>query len=350
MSDKKVSIGHVDLGKGLPCLLVAEIGLNHNGSLSLAHQLIDVAAESGASMVKFQKRSPKDLATAEFLKAPFAKAPLFGRTQEEVRRRLEFSQPQMKELAEHAKELNLLFSFTAFDLPSLKVATDLRLPVLKIASHSMTNGPLLNAMAATKLPIIASTGGVTWDELDKAVATLKSSPLILLHCASAYPCPDNLVFLDTITELQKRFGCPVGYSGHEAGIDLSIAAATLGAVLIERHFTINRAMVGLDHGISLEPLEFSAMASSIRRIEKARGVSSGILPEELPSRLNYHVAIRVNRAVQPGEVLRETDLICKQPLRDDKLFFTGLEIGKVIGEKLKVALAPEDAIPRSAVE
>jgi sialic acid synthase len=350
MESERVTIGNVEIGDGLPCFLVAEIGLNHNGSMTLAHQHIDAAALAGASMVKFQKRSPVDLATASFIDAPFPKCPLFGRTQREVRNRLELSREQLSELRSHAGELGMLFSMSVFDMASVEVAVELNLPVLKIASHSITNGPLLQAAVETEIPIVASMGAATLEERDKAFEVLQDSPLVILHCVSAYPCPDSLVKLDTITELRRRYKRVIGYSGHESGVDVSVAAALLGAALIERHFTLSRSMVGLDHGMSVEPSEFAEMAHRIRRIEKVRGIVDGIAYEELSARHNYHVAVCSRRRIMKGELISVSDLVCKQPLGEDGVFFTGLELESVIGKRAVRELEADEAISRMAIE
>ncbi|WP_320172168.1 N-acetylneuraminate synthase family protein [Maridesulfovibrio sp.] len=296
----RVDIGKIDIGEGLPTLMIAEIGLNHNGSAELAHRLIDEAALSGANVVKFQKRSPADLATAEFIDQPFLKCPLFGRTQREVRERLELSEAELAELKKHADSLGLSFCVSAFDLPSLELVIRLG-AILKIASHSITNGPLLERVAESGVPVIMSTGGATEEEIERAVRILENNPLILLHCVSAYPTPDQLVCLDTVPYLKEKYGLPVGFSGHEKGIELSVAAATLGACVIERHFTLNRSMMGLDHGISLEPQEFAQMVQNIRRVESARGISKAISPAEHAARLNYHVAVCTNGEIKKAK-------------------------------------------------
>jgi len=346
---RRIAIGHVDVGDGLPCFLIAEIGLNHNGSVDLAHRLIDAAALSGAAMVKFQKRSPEDLAEASFLDSAFPKCPLFGRTQREVRARLELSPEALRELRDHAHELGLVFSMSAFDLPSLEVALGLDVPVLKIASHSMTNAPLLAAAARSGVPIVASMGGTSWEERDTAVEIIGTERVCLLHCVSAYPCPDSLVKLDTIAELRRRYGVPVGYSGHEEGVDVTVAAAVLGAAVIERHLTLDRSMVGLDHAASLEPREFGELARRIRRLEKARGVAGGVAAEEMGSRSSYHVAVRALTALPAGHVLREEDLVCKQPLGENGAFFSGLELDAVVGRRLTHGVSADEAVPRTAV-
>ena len=343
------NIGNVEIGDERPCFLVAEIGLNHNGSMVLARRLIEVAALSGAAMVKFQKRNIDELAVSAFLDAPFPKCPSFGRTQREVRTRLEFDGDQMLELADYARQWGLLFSMSVFDVASLQIAVRMMLPVIKLASHSITNGPLLEAVAATKSPVILSLGASTWEERDKAVALLSNSPLCLLHCVSAYPCPDTCVKLDTLAEIKTRYGRVVGYSGHETGIELSLAAAALGAAVIERHFTLTRSMMGLDHGASLEPAEFAELARQVRRLDKARGTVSGILPEEMASRQNYHGALRVKESVRKGMVIRRELLVCKQPLGPPGEYFTGLEMDVVLGRSLAVDLAAEAAIPRTAL-
>lgn len=343
------SIGNVDLGEGLPALVIAEIGLNHNGSLTLAHKLVDAAALAGASLVKFQKRSPADLATAQFLDAPFPKCPLFGRSQREVRARLELAPAALRELRDHARELGLLFSMSAFDLPSLEAAVALEVPVLKLASHSMTHAPLLEAAAGLGLPIIASMGGCTWEERDRAVAVLSRAPLAVLHCVSAYPCPDALVKLDTIGELRRRYRREVGYSGHEAGIDVTVAATVLGASIVERHLTLNRAMVGLDHGVSLEPAEFAEMVLRIRRLERVRGVAERPAAEEAPSRQSYHVAVCTRHAIAASEVLLASDLVLKQPRGREDLFFGGFELDAVAGKRALRALPADEPVPREAV-
>ena len=339
-------IGPMDIGTGLPALLIAEIGLNHNGSLALAQEHIRAAALSGANMVKFQKRTPDALATAPFLDATFHKCPQFGRTQRQVRDRLELDLDQMRQLKEQAEDLGLLFTTSAFDLPSLEFALKLGVDVLKIASHSITNGPLLEAMANTRLPLIVSVGGAAPHEIEKALSILEGSPVVLMHCVSAYPTPENLVYLDTIAELSTRYNKHVGFSGHEDGIEACVAAVTLGAKLIERHFTLNRNMVGLDHRVSLEPDQFGEMARMIRRIERMRGVKPGILPQEHAARLNYHVAVVADQDLEAGTKIEAEMLTAKQPLEDPEVYFTGLEFDAVIGKTLKQAVSRDTRIKR----
>ncbi len=342
-------IGHMDIGDGLPALLIAEIGLNHNGSLQLAQEHIDAAALSGANMVKFQKRCPEALATAPFLDAHFHKCPQFARTQRQVRERLELDLDEMALLKDQDTDLGLLFTTSVFDIPSLEFAQELDVDVLKVASHSITNGLLLEALATSGLPLIVSVGGAAPEEITKALEILQNNNLVLMHCVSAYPTPENLVYLDTVAELAKRYDKHVGFSGHEDGIEACVAAVTLGAKLIERHFTLSRTMVGLDHRVSLEPDEFSEMARMIRRIERMRGVKPGILPQEHAARLNYHVAVVTATDIPADTKITAEMLTTKQPLEDPRVYFTGLEWRDLIGKTLREGLTADGRIRRDQV-
>mgnify|MGYP005631950157 CR=1 FL=1 len=341
--------GSIQFGEGLPTHFIAEIGLNHNGSFELAKGMILEAAKAGATMVKFQKRSPEDLATAEFLDAPFDKCPLFGSTQREVRERLELTLDDYRELEQYSHSLGLMFSSSVFDLQSFEFIKKLSNPIIKIASHSVTNGPLISEIGKSGLPIICSLGGGSQDEIDIVYKTLKNNPLILLHCVSAYPTPDDLVKLDTIPYLKERYNVPVGFSSHEVGIDISIAATVMGACVVERHFSYNRSMVGLDHGISLEPDEFSEMVSKIRRLEKTRGIKTELLPAEHAARNNYHVGLYAKKTIKKGEIINMDDIVCMQPLTSSEKYFTGLEVQSVVGKASKVDIQPAQQISRENI-
>ncbi len=350
MRNRQIRLKNIQVGDGHPCSLVAEIGLNHNGEVATAHELIEAAAKSGANLVKFQKRSPADLATEAFLDAPFAKCPQLGQTQREVRTRLELSLGEFKDLRSHSEELGLTFSISVFDLPSLETALELDVEILKLASHSITNSRLLREAASTGIPLVVSMGAASWQERDKAFEMLEKSPLVLLHCISSYPCPDEVIKLDTMTELSQRYGQLVGYSGHETGTDISLAASVLGACMVERHFTLDRSMVGLDHALSLEPDEFADLERRIRRLERARGITDGIAEEEMAARQNYHVAVCASRLIQPGEIILASDLVCKQPLGEPGFSFSGLELDHVIGKRPLQTLSPDEPIPRTAIQ
>jgi len=171
-----------------------------------------------------------------------------------------------------------------------------------------------------------------------------------MHCVSSYPTQDALAKLDTIGYLRERYGLPVGYSSHEVGIDLSIAASVLGACIIERHFTLDRAMIGLDQSISLEPSEFSEMATKVRRLFGARGVRENLQDAETAAKYAYHVAICAAVPIKKGQVIDESMLACKQPLSDPSNYFSGLEIDLLLGKVSGRDFGIDDAIPRSAIE
>lgn len=340
--------GQIQIGDGLPPYLIAEIGLNHNGSEELAFDMIRAAAHSGASFVKLQKRSPEKLASTAFLDAPFFKCPQLGVTQREVRERLELPLKTYIRLREYAESLGLGFFASAFDLESVDFLVEAGVNIVKVASHSLTNGPLLRKIAELKLPTIASLGGCTLYEQDLAIEILQGCPLILMHCVSSYPTPDGLAKLDTIGYLRERYGLPVGYSSHEVGIELSVASSVLGACMIERHFTLNRAMVGLDQPISLEPAEFAEMATKVRRLFAARGVKKTVDDAEKAAKLGYHVAIRAAVPIKKGQLVDEGMIVCKQPLKDPAVYFSGLETDLVVGNICNTDVDVDDAIPRSA--
>lgn len=350
MTNKIFSIGNIDMGEGLPCHLIAEIGLNHNGSVDLAKKMIDAAVLSGSSVVKFQKREPSALATAAFLDAPFPKCPAFGRTQRDVREKLELGLDEYIELKRYAESLGQIFCSSVFDLVSLEFLQKVDIDLIKIASHSLTNAPLLEAIADTGKPVMLSLGGTTWQERDKAVEILKDNQLMLFHCVSAYPTPDSQVKLDTIQAIKDRYGLPVGFSGHETGTALSFAAAALGACAIERHFTLNRAMVGLDHTISLLPDEFASLAMDLKRLHQARGVAEPLQAGEFAARNNYHVSICSSRALKKGQTISDGDIVCKQPLTDAADFFTGMEVDAILGRTMVEDLPADTPIPRAQVK
>jgi len=339
----------VEVGDGLPTHLISEIGLNHNGSLDLAKEMILQSALSGASMVKFQKRFPSTLAVSEFLDEEFPKAPVFGSTQREVRDNLELSFEEYRILKDYSESLGLIFFATAFDLDSLQFLLDLKVPLLKIASHSVTNGELLDAIAKTGLPVIVSFGATTELERDYAVKKLANNPLIIMHCVSSYPTSDDIVNIDTIAYYRDKYKVPIGFSSHETGVDISIAASLLGACIIERHFTLNRAMIGLDHGISLEPAEFAEMALKISRLTKIRGISKDLNSNELSTKNKYHVAVCSTHELPQGHIITRNDLVCKQPLLSSEKYFTGTQIDDVVGKRVLKKIQSDVQIPRSSV-
>ncbi|PFG32005.1 N-acetylneuraminate synthase family protein [Paramicrobacterium agarici] len=265
-----VQIGSHRIGMGEPVYVIAEIGLNHNGDIGLAKQLIDVAASAGAQAVKFQKRTP-EIATPEHMKDVPRETPWGTMSYLDYRRRVEFGRVEYAQIAAHAAERGLDWFASPWDVPSVAFLYELDVPAFKVASASVTDLELLEAIAETRKPVIPSTGMSTLDEIDMAVATLGTEKLVILHATSTYPMPPEEANLRVIGELQQRYPAPVGYSGHERGLQISLAAVTLGAVAVERHITLDRTMWGSDHAASLEPLGFEHLVRDIRVIEQAMG-------------------------------------------------------------------------------
>jgi N-acetylneuraminate synthase len=266
-----VRLGRHEIGTGRPVYVIAEIGLNHNGDVELAKQLIDVAARAGCQAVKFQKRTP-ELATPEHMKDVPRETPWGTMSYLDYRRRVEFGSEEYLEVARHADLAGLDWFASPWDEPSVAFLEEHGTAAYKVASASVTDLPLLRAIAATGKPVILSTGMSTIEEIDEAVATLGTERLVMLHATSSYPMPTEEANLRTIDTLRARYaGVPIGYSGHERGLQISLAAVALGAVAVERHITLDRAMWGSDHAASLEPQGIEHLVRDIRIIEEAMG-------------------------------------------------------------------------------
>ncbi len=270
MSTPTVTVGDHTIGAGHPCYVIAEIGINHNGELENAKKLIDVAAEAGCQAVKFQKRTP-DISTPENQKNVQRETPWGVMTYLEYKHRIEFGDAEYKEIAAYSAKKGLDWFASPWDVPSVEFLEDHGVTVHKVASASITDIPLLEALRDTGKPIILSTGMSTLDEIDKAVEVVGTDKLVLMHATSTYPLDPKEANLLMINTLRERFGVPVGYSGHETGLQVSLAAVALRADALERHITLDRAMWGTDHGASLEPGGLSRLIRDVRVIEEALG-------------------------------------------------------------------------------
>lgn len=266
----ELSIDGRRVGPGEPVYVIAEIGINHNGDVEIAKQLIDVAAEAGCDAVKFQKRTPEICVPME-QRAKIRQTPWGEMTYMEYKERTEFWDAEYAEIAEHAELRGVQWFASPWDVPSVDFLEKFDVPVHKIASASLTDEALVEALAATGKPLIVSTGMSTMDEIDRAMHLLRDSEVLLLHTTSTYPCPPEESNLRTINTLAERFDCPVGYSGHERGLQISLAAVALGAVAVERHITLDRTMWGSDHAASVEPQGLRHLVRDIRILETALG-------------------------------------------------------------------------------
>jgi N-acetylneuraminate synthase len=276
-----VEIAGRTVGETNPCYVVAEIGINHNGDVSVAKRLIDVAVAAGCSAVKFQKRTVDVVYTGAEL-ARLRESP-FGTTNGELKRALEFGKEQYGEIDAHCKKSGIVWFASPWDEASVDFLEEFDVPCHKIASASLTDDHLLRHVRATKKPVILSTGMSTMAQVDHAVEVLGREDLVVLHATSTYPASYDELNLKVIPVLAKRFGVPVGYSGHETGIASSVAAVVLGASMVERHLTLDRAMWGSDQAASLEPNGMQRLLRDIRLIETSLGDGNKrLLDREVP--------------------------------------------------------------------
>jgi len=314
------------------CYVIAEAGLNHNGSLETAKSLIDLASIAGANAVKFQKRTVEKLAIKSVLDAEDKRFPEFGSTYREIREYLEFNFEQYKILKSYSESKGLDFMVTAFDEEALDFLDSLGVENIKLASHSLTNIKLLTYVSKKRKNIFLSTGMSDMEEIDLAVSILNNnkSKLNILHCVSAYPTPPEHCNLEMINILKKRYTLPTGYSGHELGYLPSLFAVLMGAEIIERHFTLDTKMIGFDHKISLGPDQLIAMIENIRSIPSIVGDGTKeILVNEKITRDKYHVSIVSANYIPKDTIITDQMIVYKNP-------GTGIPAklsSKVIGKK-----------------
>jgi len=278
-----IEIGGRRVGGDEPCVVVAEIGINHNGDLGLAQELVAAAAAAGCDAVKFQKRTVDVVYSAEELDRP-RESP-FGATNGDLKRGLEFGAVEFDVLAEQCRALGMLWFVSCWDEGSVDFMERYDPPCYKIASASLTDDDLLRHHRTYGRPIILSTGMSSLDEIDHAVEVLGRDDLVLAHATSTYPSQTEELNLRAITTLRDRYGVPVGYSGHEVGLAASVAARVLGACVIERHITLDRAMWGSDQAASVEPSGFARLVKDVRAVESALGDGVKVVYEsEVPIR------------------------------------------------------------------
>ena len=277
----EVRLGKRFVGDGHPCFVLAEIGINHNGDTEIAQKLIDIAASAGCEAVKFQKRTVDVVYTSEELARP-RESP-FGETNGDLTRRVEFGQAEYEQIDAYCRYKAMAWTASCWDEASVDFIDQFDPPFYKIASASLTDDALLRHTRGKGRPIVLSTGMSTVDQIDHAVEVLGTEDLVLLHSCSTYPAQYDELNLRVIPTLRERYGVPIGYSGHETGIASSVAAATLGACVVERHITLDRSLWGSDHAASLEPNGIMRVIRDIRLVETALGDGvKKVLPSEIP--------------------------------------------------------------------
>jgi N-acetylneuraminate synthase/N,N'-diacetyllegionaminate synthase len=312
------AIGAREIGPPHPCYVIAEAGVNHNGDVSLAHSLVDAAAETGADAVKFQTFDPGRLVSERAPKAEYQKQTTgTAESQKTMLEALVLSRPAHRELAAHARERGLQFLSSPFDEESADFLMELDLPAFKIPSGEVTNLPLLRHIARFGRPLLVSTGMCEMAEVSEAMDAIRIAgdpPVALLHCVSNYPADPRSANLRAMPSLAAAFGVPVGWSDHTMGIDIALAAVALDACVLEKHLTVSRSLPGPDHRASLEPQEFARLVRGVRAVELARG--DGIKrpqDEELGTREVARKSLHWTRALAKGHCVDLTDLICLRP-------------------------------------
>jgi N,N'-diacetyllegionaminate synthase len=329
-------------------LIIAEAGVNHNGSLDLAKNLVDAASQAGADVVKFQTFKAVSLVTENATKATYQMEKTTAKeSQFTMLKRLELSFEMHQDILTFCKKKKIRFASTGFDLKSIDFLVDLGLDFLKIPSGEITNLPHLRHVGAKNLPIILSTGMATLKEVEEALKILEGSganrnQITVLHCNTEYPTPMEDVNLRAMLTVKEELGVNIGYSDHTLGIEVPIAAVAMGATVIEKHFTLDRKMEGPDHAASLEPNELKEMVMGIRNIEKALG--DGVKRPSASEEKNIPIArksIVASRSIEKGELLSVDNLAVKRPgtgispMRWNEIINLKAEISYVVDQQIE---------------
>lgn len=314
----QIEIANKRIGEGAPVFIIAEAGVNHNGDLSIAKRLIDVAVDAGADAVKFQTFKAESLVTPEAPKAEYqTRTTSVAESQLEMLRKLELSAPDHRELASYCRERGILFLSTPFDEESADFLDTLPVPAFKISSGDLTNTPLLEHVARKNKPLILSTGMANLSEVRDAVKTVKEAGcdgIVLLHCVTDYPADPADVNLRAMQMLRDTFGVPAGFSDHTEGIEVALAATALGAAVIEKHFTLDRTMPGPDHRASLEPEELRAFVRGIRAVESSLGTGEKVpTPREIETAKVARRSIVAAQEIPAHTVIERSMIALKRP-------------------------------------
>jgi len=313
-----ISIGNRKIGQHQPSFLIAEAGVNHNGEIGLAKELIDAARSAGADAVKFQTFSTDDLVVKGTEKADYQKrSTKKNESQYDMLLRLEFSAAEFKELSDYARKKGILFLSTPFDPASVDLLDNLNVPAYKISSGDLTNIPLLEKIASKNKPVILSTGMASLGEIEDSVSFLRKNNVqdfILLHCTTQYPTDIRAVNLKNMNTLRCAFNCPVGFSDHTEGLTAAITAVALGACIIEKHFTLDKSLPGPDHEASVEPDSFRLLVDTIRDVETILGSETRhVSAEEQEIQRIARKSLIAIADLRKGEKFSQKSLAVKRP-------------------------------------
>lgn len=326
-------------------IIIAEAGVNHNGDVNMAKRLIDAAFDAGADYVKFQTWITDELVDIDAPKAQYQLENDQGTSQYEMLRKLELSFDDFRELKKYSEKIGVKFLSTPDDYKSLDfLADELQLPILKVGSGEITNIPFLRRIGAKKKDVILSTGMATLDEVQTAYDTLQKSgakSVALLHCTSNYPAPYNSVNLKAMLTLKKCFNTVVGYSDHTLGNEISIAAVALGAMIIEKHFTLDKKLPGPDHIASIDTIELRQLVIQIRNVETGLSGEGIKRPHasEIETKIVVSKGIYMCRDVTQGEVIDDSMLVFKRPATSINASMYEQVIGKKLNKSLKKNMA-----------
>jgi sialic acid synthase len=314
---RQLTINGVSVNDAGACYVIAEIGHNHQGDLKRCKELFRAAHEAGANAVKLQKRDNRSLYTREMYNKPYDNENSFGATYGEHREALEFGRAEYQELQRYARELGITFFATAFDVPSADFLAELDMPAYKIASGDLRNIPLLQHVAGFGKPVIVSTGGATVEDVERACAAVMpiNPHLCILQCTAGYPAAFEELDLRVITTYRELFpDAVIGLSGHDNGIAMAPVAYVLGARVVEKHFTLNRAAKGTDHSFSLEPVGLRKLVRDLQRVRVALGDGEKkVYPSEEGPIVKMSKKLVAARDLPTGHVLRPEDVALKSP-------------------------------------
>lgn len=341
----EIRIGKRAIGDGHPCLLTAEVGINHNGDMELAHKCIDAAADAGADAVKFQNYRTEDFLSDRSLTYEYvSQGKKVVESQWEMFKRCELRPEAFAALREHCDRRGVIFFSTPTGEAGVEELVRIGAPLLKNGSDYLVHLPLIRAMARTGLPTVLSTGMATAEEIEDAVRAYREAggrDLVLLHCTSSYPTPVQDVNLRKIAELRRRFECLAGLSDHSEGVVAAIGAVALGACMIEKHFTLDKTFPGPDHRFSSDPAEFRLLTHSVRTLEAQLGTEKiGPTPSEAEGRMNYRLSCVAVRNLPAGHRLQMDDIAYRRP-------GTGIppkNVERLVGRPLARAVAAGQSI------
>jgi sialic acid synthase len=349
-SGRQLTIDGREISDDSHCFVIAEIGHNHQGSLKQAVELFEKAAECGVDAVKLQKRDNRSLYTTEAFDRPYEHENSFGATYGEHREALEFGLVEYATLQKKAKDLGLVFMATAFDVPSADFLAELDMPAYKIASADLCNTPLLRHVAAIGKPMIVSTGGHRLEDVERAYEAVApiNSQIAFLQCTASYPPAWEELDLRVIQTYRERFPeAVVGFSGHDSGIAMSVAAFVLGGRIVEKHFTLNRALKGTDHSFSLEPQGMEKLVRDLERVHTACGDGTKkVYDSETAPVTKMAKKLVAARDLPSGHVLEADDIAMKSP-GDGLLPY---ELDRLVGKRLRSPIAEDLAFTLELVE